>query len=67
MLYLFPVDHEHERLMMTLKMGYNEQPSLEPNRLYILPTTPAGIVRYRLPLAAGGSVRLDKCPMSPSR
>lgn len=64
-LYLFPVDHEHERLM-TLKMGYNEQPSLEPNRLYILPTTPAGIVRYRLPLAAGGSVRLDfKMPYEP--
>jgi len=64
-LYLFPAAPEHERLM-TLKMGYNEAPALAPNRLYILPTTPAGIVRYRLPLEAGESVSLDfKMPYEP--
>jgi hypothetical protein len=57
-LYVFPTSISHER-MLTVKTGYNEKGSIAPEKLYVLPTTPVGIVKYRLPLEPGSSAVLD--------
>ena len=51
---------------MTLKSGYNEKPVIEPQRLYVLPTTPVGIVNYKLPLKPGDSATVEfRMPYEP--
>jgi len=57
-LYQFPTKPSPCRLM-TWKMGYNEPPVIDPMTLYVLPTTPVGIVQYRLTLSPGESHTLD--------
>lgn len=64
-MYLFPTKFDHE-LFMTLKTGYNEQQQIAPMKLYVLPTTPVGMVMYRLTLKAGESRTLEfKMPYEP--
>jgi len=45
--------------MMTLKMGYNETQDLNPQKLYVLPNSPAGIVNYKLELNANEESSLE--------
>ncbi|MEW6511168.1 MAG: hypothetical protein AB1428_09445 [Bacteroidota bacterium] len=64
-MYLFAQSPAPER-MLTLKTGYNESPSTSPEKLFILPTTPAGIAMYTLRLEAGREAVLDfKMPYEP--
>ena len=56
--YRFPSTPPPDR-MMTLKTGYNEKQDSSPSKLYVSPTTPVGIVQYRLLLAPGESRTLD--------
>ncbi len=64
-MYLFPTTPK-PRLMMTLKTGYNERQSIAPEKLYVIPTTPVGIVNYELPLEAGEASVIDlKMPYAP--
>lgn len=57
-LYQFPTKPQPCQLM-TWKMGYNEPPVSDPMTLYVLPTTPVGIVQYQLALSPGESRTLD--------
>lgn len=64
-MYLFPATVEHERFM-TFKTGYNEAQQIAPMKLYVLPTTPVGIVTFRLLMKPGESRILDfKMPYEP--
>lgn len=59
-MYLFPTSPAPER-RLTLKEGYRES-----RKLRILPTTPAGLVLYKLPLDASAEATLDfKMPLEP--
>ncbi|MGE5409541.1 MAG: hypothetical protein ACM3MI_01175, partial [Clostridiales bacterium] len=49
MVYLFQKDSIFQQ-MMTLKTGYNEPYNIEPKNMKVLPTTPVGIVQYRVTL-----------------
>lgn len=57
-LYQFPTIPQPDR-QMTWKMGYNEAPVSDPMTLYVLPTTPVGIVQYQLTLSPGENRTLD--------
>ncbi|MCF7740984.1 MAG: hypothetical protein K9N00_04240 [Candidatus Marinimicrobia bacterium] len=57
-LYQYMKDSKPSR-RMTWKMGYNEQPIEKPMSLYVLPTTPVGIVQYELTLEPGETKILD--------
>ena len=62
-MYVFPAGAQ---LLPTLHEGYNKPPDLAPHELNILPTTPAGIVRYSKMLAPGGETTLDfRLPVIP--
>jgi hypothetical protein len=51
---------------MTLKTGYNERQTVQPQKLFVLPTTPVGIVNYPLRLKPNEEVTLDvKMPYEP--
>jgi hypothetical protein len=56
-LYLFPENVPHVT-MMTLKTGYNDPPDRQPGKKWILPTTPVGVVLYRLALKPDEHVEL---------
>ncbi len=57
-LYLFPQSSDSQK-MMTLKMGYNETQDLNPQKLYVLPNSPVGIVNYKLALNADEEIILE--------
>lgn len=57
-LYTFTTSVPHEKFM-SLKMGYNESPMTGPTTMYVLPTTPVGIVQYQLHLQPGESQVLE--------
>jgi hypothetical protein len=64
-MYLFPA--HPEQLSFTLHQDYNKPPDLTPRPLNILPTTPAGIVRYGKMLAPGEDFTLVfKLPVIPA-
>ncbi|MGC9198503.1 MAG: hypothetical protein ACP5E5_06120 [Acidobacteriaceae bacterium] len=64
-LYYFPNNAPHV-LKYTLKPDGNESGMLKPKALRILPTTPVGIVQYRLTLKPGEATTLDfKLPVVP--
>jgi hypothetical protein len=64
-MYLFPTSPAPVR-SLTLKEWYNRGPDNRTRKLRIQPTTPAGIVRYDLPLAAGGEQTLEfRMPYEP--
>jgi hypothetical protein len=64
-MYLFPTAPTLEK-RMTPKMANNLSSNLRTRRLSILPTTPAGMVLYTLPLAPGQSRTLVfKLPVEP--
>lgn len=46
LLYNYPTANIHQKLM-TFKTGYNELPSNTPTTLFVLPTTPVGIIQYK--------------------
>lgn len=54
LLYLYPLDNLSQRIY-TEKTGYNELPYEGATTLYVLPTTPVGIVQYKLMLESGES------------
>jgi hypothetical protein len=63
-LYLFSPSPALRRL--TLKEGYNEAPGATARKLGIAPDTPADVVQYKLPLAAGESATIEiKYPYEP--
>jgi hypothetical protein len=63
-MYAFP--DRPKQLSFTLREFYNNKPDLTPRRLDILPTTPAGVVRYSKMLAPGEDYVLDfKLPVIP--
>ena len=62
--YVFPADPDERSL--TLRQYYNRPADLTPSSLDILPTTPAGIVRYNKLLAPGADTTLVfKLPVIP--
>ena len=64
-MYLFPTPPAPVR-SLTLKEWYNNVPKLQTRKLRIQPTTPAGIVRYDLTLAANGEQTLEfRMPYEP--
>ena len=64
-LYYFPTTASHS-LRYTLKGDANPSGMLKPKPLRILPTTPVGIVQYKLSLQPGQQVTLDlKLPVVP--
>lgn len=64
-MYIFPVNPSPHR-MMTLKTGYNYPQDLTPRRMHVLPTTPVGIVNYKLHLKPLEEKTLDfKMPYTP--
>jgi len=64
-LYLFPAEPK-PALSMTLKTGYNEKQDVRPQKPFVLPTTPVGIVSYPLHLKPNEEVTLDiKMPYEP--
>ena len=64
-MYLFPTSPKPE-LMLTQKTGYNEKGTVAPETLFVLPTTPVGIVNYRLGLKPGEETALVfKMPYEP--
>lgn len=64
-MYVFPA--HPEQLSFTLRQEYNNLPDLTPRALDILPTTPAGVVRYSKLLAPGEDYVLDfKLPVIPA-
>lgn len=64
-LYSFPSRNGMKKYL-TWKMGYNEPPAEGEMTLYVLPTTPVGIVQYPLTLQPGEKVTLDfKFPYMP--
>ncbi len=63
-MYIFP--SQPEQLSFTLRENYNKPPDLTPRSLDILPTTPAGIVRYNKMLPPGADYTLVfKLPVIP--
>lgn len=65
LLYTFP-EREGVRKFLTWKMGYNEPPAEGEMTLYVLPTTPVGIVQYPLTMQPGEEIKLDfKFPYMP--
>ncbi|MCF7905502.1 MAG: hypothetical protein K9M49_10180, partial [Candidatus Marinimicrobia bacterium] len=58
LLYVYDPDWVYEQ-SITLRMGYNEAPDMNPGNRPVLPTTPVGIVKYRLSLDPGESLELD--------
>ncbi len=58
LLYHYPTNNIHQKLM-TFKTGYNEAPSITPTTLYVLPTTPVGIVQYKFILDKGEETVLE--------
>ena len=63
--YLFPALQQHS-LRMTLKTGSNESPNVSPQKLYIPPTTPVGMVQYQFTLKPQQEEVLDfKMPYEP--
>jgi hypothetical protein len=63
-MYVFP-EHPAQR-SFTLHQNYNNPPNLTPRAMDILPTTPAGVVRYSRMLAPGGEdVLVFKVPVIP--
>jgi hypothetical protein len=58
LMYTFPKENMIEKVM-TLKTGYNEAGSQGPAKMLILPTTPVGIVHYKVMLEPGKEVSLD--------
>ncbi|HQQ85293.1 MAG TPA: hypothetical protein PKV46_05210, partial [Candidatus Marinimicrobia bacterium] len=65
LLYSFP-PREKIRKFLTWKMGYNEPPAEGEMTLYVLPTTPVGIVQYPLTMLPNEEVVLDfKFPYMP--
>lgn len=64
-LYTFP-PRDGMKKYLTWKMGYNEPPAEGEMTLYVLPTTPVGIVQYPLTLQPGEIITLDfKFPYMP--
>ena len=64
-LYSFSGQHVKDKILI-LKQGYNEEPFRDPMTLYVLPTTPFGIVQYEFPLAAKEMETLEfKMPYLP--
>ncbi len=64
-IYLYP-PHPTLQQLMVLKTGYNEPPEIGPMRIPILPTTPVGIVKYKLSLQPDEEQTLDfKMPYEP--
>ena len=64
-LYAFPEALPHS-VKYTLKAGASGSGTLKPRALRILPTTPAGIVEYKLSLRPGQQMTLDfKLPVIP--
>ncbi|MGE5431008.1 MAG: hypothetical protein ACM3QX_08040 [Syntrophomonadaceae bacterium] len=57
-MYTFPKENMTEKVI-TLKTGYNEPGYQGPAKILILPTTPVGIVHYKLMLEPGKEVSLD--------
>ena len=63
--YLYPASPEPLRLA-TLKADEATKPGSPPRKLHILPTTPAGVAQYALPLAPGEETTLTfKMPYAP--
>jgi len=63
--YFYPSSPTPER-MLTLKMGYNEAPNVQPMSLFVLPTTPVGTVKYSISLNPGEERVLEfKMPYEP--
>jgi len=64
-MYLYPTDPSPTK-MMTLKTGCNEPKEIKASKMRILPTTPVGIVKYKLSLNPGEKQILDfKIPYEP--
>jgi hypothetical protein len=64
-MYLFPTSPAPVKSLV-LKDSHNGPPNNQTRKLHILPTTPAGIVRYDLSLAPGGEQTLDfRMPYQP--
>lgn len=64
-LYYFPDTASHT-VRLTLKDDVSPSGILKPQVLRILPTTPVGIVQYKLPLQPGQQITLDlKLPVVP--
>ena len=64
-MYLFPASPEPARAL-TVKNSHNAPANIQTRKLHVLPTTPVGIVRYDLPLAAAGEQTLDfRMPYEP--
>ena len=63
-MYVFPAHPAEESF--TLRQNYNDPPNLTPRALDILPTTPAGVVRYTKMLSPGEDyVLVFKLPVIP--
>jgi hypothetical protein len=64
-MYVFSA--QPEQLSFTLHENYNNKPDLKPRPLDILPTTPAGVVRYSQMLSPGADYALIfKLPVIPA-
>ena len=64
-MYMFPATAAPQRLMV-LKTGYGEAPEVGAMRIPILPTTPVGVVMYKLALQPNEEQALDfKMPYAP--
>jgi hypothetical protein len=64
-MYLFPKNPAPAR-SLTLKTSYNNQPDITSRKLNIQKSTPAGIVRYDLPLQPGAEQTLEfRMPYEP--
>lgn len=64
-MYMFPENVPHVT-MMTLRTGYNGPPDRQPGRKSILPTTPVGIVLYKLSLKTDEQQALEfRIPYEP--
>lgn len=63
-MFVFPADPE--QLSLTLRQDYNKPADVTPRTLDILPTTPAGVVRYNKVLQPGADITLVfKLPVIP--
>jgi hypothetical protein len=64
-MYVFPSSPTPVR-SLTLKDSHNGLPKIQTRKLHVQPTTPTGIVRYDLPLSAGGEQTLEfRMPYEP--
>lgn len=65
LMYLFPASPAPAR-SLTMRDSHNGPPNNQTRKLHVQPTTPTGIVRYDLPLAAGGEQTLEfRMPYEP--